>query len=121
MALVSLLDSRQSSGTIATTAHLLAVIKDGIPIAILPHLCFLLSFSSLRPLFVFPVPSYLPCISLSSPLPSPSSGGILLTLLSKFATCVADSVDGKGSTAEGVEMNDLYGGARISYIFNEVQ
>jgi hypothetical protein len=86
------------------------------------------SFFSLLPLsppfYVYCPPlssSLLPClISPLSPLP-PSVGGILLTLLSKFATCVADSVDGKGSTAEGVEMNDLYGGARISYIFNEVK
>ena len=48
------------------------------------------------------------------------SGGTLLTLLSKFATCVSNSVDGKGSTDGGVEMSELYGGARISYIFNEV-
>jgi hypothetical protein len=70
----------------------------------------------LSPLFR-PLPFFFPSL-LSLP---PSKGGILLTLLSKFATCVADSVDGKGSTAEGVEMNDLYGGARISYIFNEVK
>lgn len=44
-----------------------------------------------------------------------------MNLLSKFATCVSDGVDGKGSTDGGVEMNDLYGGARISYIFNEVR
>ena len=49
------------------------------------------------------------------------SGGTLLTLLSKFATCVSNSVDGKGSTDGGVEMSELYGGARISYIFNEVR
>lgn len=49
------------------------------------------------------------------------AGGTLLNLLSKFATCVSDGVDGKGSTDGGVEMNDLYGGARISYIFNEVR
>ena len=49
------------------------------------------------------------------------TGGTLLNLLSKFATCVSDGVDGKGSTDGGVEMNDLYGGARISYIFNEVR
>jgi hypothetical protein len=78
--------------------------------------------SSFLPCLISPLPS----LTLLPPFPSllslpPSKGGILLTLLSKFATCVADSVDGKGSTAEGVEMNDLYGGARISYIFNEVK
>jgi hypothetical protein len=116
-----------------------------LPSCILFHLpfplCSPLSSSFLTSTFLaFPYlpPSYLyfPALSsaflpfpplsisflLSSPLYSPRClGGILLTLLSKFATCVADSVDGKGSTAEGVEMNDLYGGARISYIFNEVR
>ena len=62
-----------------------------------------------------------PALSLSLCLPhSHTPGGTLLTLLSKFATCVSNSVDGKGSTDGGVEMSELYGGARISYIFNEV-
>ena len=34
---------------------------------------------------------------------------------------VCDGVDGKGTTVGGEEMNDLYGGARLSYIFNEVR
>ena len=48
-------------------------------------------------------------------------GGSLLGLLSKFAASFGNAVDGKGSSADGVEMNELYGGARISYIFNEVR
>mmetsp|Transcript_18890 Transcript_18890/g.35006 ORF Transcript_18890/g.35006 Transcript_18890/m.35006 type:complete len:769 (-) Transcript_18890:96-2402(-) len=47
-------------------------------------------------------------------------GGSLLGLLSKFAASFGNAVDGKGSSADGVEMNELYGGARISYIFNEI-
>ena len=27
---------------------------------------------------------------------------------------------GKGSLTDGIEMNELYGGARISYIFTEI-
>ena len=50
-----------------------------------------------------------------------STGGILLNLLSKYAMSVCDGVDGKGTTVGGEEMNDLYGGARLSYIFNEVR
>jgi dynamin 1-like protein len=47
-------------------------------------------------------------------------GGSLLSLLSKFAAGFGNAVDGRGSSADGVEMNELYGGARISYIFNEI-
>ena len=47
-------------------------------------------------------------------------GGSLLSLLSKFAASFGNAVDGKGTSADGVEMNELYGGARISYIFNEI-
>mmetsp|Transcript_18524 Transcript_18524/g.17839 ORF Transcript_18524/g.17839 Transcript_18524/m.17839 type:complete len:762 (+) Transcript_18524:127-2412(+) len=46
-------------------------------------------------------------------------GGILLQTLSKYASSVSNSVDGRG-TPGGPERDDLYGGARISYIFNEV-
>ena len=47
-------------------------------------------------------------------------GAILLVLLSKFSTNFSNSVDGRGSTEHALEMTELYGGARISYIFNEV-
>lgn len=47
-------------------------------------------------------------------------GGTLLQILSKFASSFANSVDGRGSNDGTVEMSELYGGARISYIFNEV-
>jgi Dynamin central region len=30
------------------------------------------------------------------------------------------AVDGRGSSPDGIEMNELYGGARISYIFHEI-
>ncbi|CAN0301396.1 unnamed protein product, partial [Phaeothamnion confervicola] len=36
-----------------------------------------------------------------------------LTLLSKFATNFQAAVDGRGSSPDGIEMNELYGGARI--------
>ncbi|CAN0112820.1 unnamed protein product [Ectocarpus fasciculatus] len=44
----------------------------------------------------------------------------LLTLLSKFASNFHAAVDGRGSSPDGIEMNELYGGARISYIFHEI-
>lgn len=47
-------------------------------------------------------------------------GGTLLRLLSRFAQSFANSVDGRGSSEGAVEMAELYGGARISYIFNEI-
>ena len=48
-------------------------------------------------------------------------GATLLQLLSKFAASFGNSVDGRGSGSDcQVEMAELYGGARISFIFNEV-
>ena len=48
-------------------------------------------------------------------------GATLLQLLSKFAANFGNSIEGRGSGPDGaVEMAELYGGARISYIFNEV-
>ncbi len=47
-------------------------------------------------------------------------GATMLTLLSKFASNFQAIVDGKGSSPDGQEMNELYGGARISYIFHEM-
>ncbi len=47
-------------------------------------------------------------------------GGSLLSLLSKFAAAFGNAIDGKGTGDSGVETNELYGGARISYIFNEI-
>jgi hypothetical protein len=98
------------------SSHFFLLIPSSSFSSFLSSSCPLLSSSSC---LLSSPPSPLPSCP-SSLLTPRSAGGILLTLLSKFATCVADSVDGKGSTAEGVEMNDLYGGARISYIFNEV-
>lgn len=36
-----------------------------------------------------------------------------LTLLSNFASNFHAAVDGRGSSPDGIEMNELYGGARI--------
>jgi len=48
-------------------------------------------------------------------------GGILLSLLSNYAANFGNAVEGKGSLADtGIEMNELFGGARISYIFTEI-
>jgi dynamin 1-like protein len=47
-------------------------------------------------------------------------GASLLNLLSKFAASFANCVNGKGSSPDGLEMNELFGGARIGFIFNEV-
>ncbi len=47
-------------------------------------------------------------------------GATMLTLLSKFANHFQAIVDGRGSSPDGQEMNELYGGARISYIFHEM-
>jgi replication fork clamp-binding protein CrfC len=54
-------------------------------------------------------------------------GGALLGLLSKFATNFASIIDGKGgelSNTEGeaktLALTELFGGARINYIFNDI-
>ena len=47
-------------------------------------------------------------------------GGTMLNLLSKFAQSVSSTIDGRGTHELAVEMTELYGGARLSYIFNEV-
>eukprot|EP00978_Attheya_sp_CCMP212_P001582 scaffold3243_cov47-Attheya_sp.AAC.5 len=61
-------------------------------------------------------------------------GGSLLALLSKFTAGFASLIDGRGNPNGGVpmnggagaphnmmsDMNELYGGARISYIFNDI-
>jgi dynamin 1-like protein len=52
-------------------------------------------------------------------LTPPKQGEYLLKTLSKFAQNVTDFVDGKGSDV-GVEMEELCGGARILYVFNEI-
>ena len=50
----------------------------------------------------------------------------LLHLISKFSTNFGNAIEGRSFTANGgssstaIETNELYGGARISYIFNEV-
>lgn len=52
-------------------------------------------------------------------LSPPKQGEYLLKTLSKFASNVTDFFDGKGSDF-GVEMEELCGGARILYVFNEI-
>ena len=47
-----------------------------------------------------------------------TQGGLLLSLLSKFAANFTDAVDGRGTDAQG--LYELSGGARIAYIFNEI-
>jgi dynamin 1-like protein len=52
---------------------------------------------------------------------TPSQKGVtLLRLLSQFSTNLSNRVDGKGSTEAFNEMSELYGGARINFIFNEI-
>lgn len=48
-----------------------------------------------------------------------SQGGVLLSLLSKYASNFTSVIDGKGE-GETAAVGELYGGARIAYIFNEV-
>ena len=55
-----------------------------------------------------------------------SLGGTLLAMLSKFATNFASIIDGKGgelnngSNTKNLALIELFGGARINYIFTEV-
>lgn len=46
--------------------------------------------------------------------------GVLLNILSRFATNFSNAVQGAGTSSNGVEMMELVGGARVSYIFNEI-
>ena len=51
-----------------------------------------------------------------------AQAALLLSLLSKFVHNINSCVDGKAaaSSSIAVDVNELYGGARISYIFNEM-
>ena len=49
-----------------------------------------------------------------------AKGAALLRIVAQFASNFNNKVDGKGSSELSNEMTELYGGARISYIFNEV-
>lgn len=49
-----------------------------------------------------------------------TKGVVLLKILSQFASNFTNKVDGKSSNELQAEMTELYGGARISYIFNEI-
>ena len=60
--------------------------------------------------------------ALGTPSDSSTSnlGASMLALLSKFAASFANCIEGKGSSHEGLELNELFGGARIGFIFSEV-
>ena len=47
-------------------------------------------------------------------------GPTLLNLIANFSSSFNDSVDGKGSADKAIEICELYGGARIAYIFKEI-
>jgi dynamin 1-like protein len=48
-------------------------------------------------------------------------GGILLTLLSNYTNNFTSAIEGKGLNTVGVDKeSELYGGARISFIFTEI-
>jgi len=49
-----------------------------------------------------------------------SKGILLLRILSQFATTFASKVDGTYNSLHLADLSELYGGARISYIFTEV-
>jgi dynamin 1-like protein len=51
---------------------------------------------------------------------STAKGAALLKMLAQFSSNFNNQVDGKGSSEVRSEITELYGGARISYIFNEV-
>lgn len=62
-------------------------------------------------------------VDMGSPTESMSKtemGGCLLNLISHFSANFTNSLDGRNHALNGVEMNELYGGARISYIFNDI-
>lgn len=44
----------------------------------------------------------------------------MLSLLSRFASNFQSTVEGRGFTSNGVEMSELFGGARINFIFSEI-
>jgi replication fork clamp-binding protein CrfC len=56
--------------------------------------------------------------SFGDPLYANSPGALLLQILTKFSTEYRDCIDGK--LTEKLNANELYGGARINYIFFEV-
>nr|CCA17876.1 dynamin GTPase putative [Albugo laibachii Nc14] len=47
-------------------------------------------------------------------------GGCLLHLISHFSTNFSNSLDGRHNSPNGIELHELYGGARIHYIFGEI-
>lgn len=49
-----------------------------------------------------------------------NKGAIILKIISQFTNYFINKVDGKGSNEIIEEITELYGGARISYIFNEI-
>jgi dynamin 1-like protein len=49
-----------------------------------------------------------------------AKSAMLLRIVAQFAANFSNKVDGKGSSELSNEMTELYGGARIAFIFNEV-
>lgn len=47
-------------------------------------------------------------------------GGTLLRILSKYASSVSSSLEGRTAADGSVEMTELHGGARIAFVFNEI-
>jgi len=47
-------------------------------------------------------------------------GALLLQILTKFSNDFCNIIDGKAGGSELISLNELTGGARISYIFNEI-
>ncbi|CAM9648816.1 unnamed protein product [Chrysoparadoxa australica] len=53
-------------------------------------------------------------------VPSGALRQTALSILSKYANNIGAAIDGRGSAPDGIETNELYGGARVSYIFHEI-
>jgi dynamin 1-like protein len=65
--------------------------------------------------------------ALGDPVDSQTSsalGSTLLRLISKYCSNISNSLDGRSKPVAGnnntIETSELFGGARISYIFNEI-
>jgi len=47
-------------------------------------------------------------------------GAALLNLISKFTTNFSNAIEGRGTASENIKDDELYGGSRIYYIFNDI-
>lgn len=62
-------------------------------------------------------------ISLGTPFAATDKAGKseqLLHLISKFSTNFNNAIEGRSIGQNQLEVNELYGGARVAYIFNDV-